>query len=87
MNADQIIGRLRDGSDKLSRWPRKQKQQFVCLEYIINKIPNSIRYTEKEINSEIKKWISFADHVRVRRQLIDFGFLGRTRDGSQYWRL
>ena len=44
------------------------------MEYIIAKIPKAVKFTEKEINAEIKQWITFGDHVRVRRQLIDFGF-------------
>ncbi|SMF08238.1 DUF2087 domain-containing protein [Pseudobacteriovorax antillogorgiicola] len=87
MKIDVLLNRLWDDEKRLQRWPRKQKQQFVCLEYVIDKVPKAKQYTEKEINRLIKAWITFEDYVRVRRQLVDFGFLGRTKDGSSYWRL
>ncbi len=44
------------------------------------------RYGEREVDAILKQWHTFGDHATLRRDLYDNGFLGRTRDGSQYWR-
>jgi hypothetical protein len=40
-------------------------------------------YAEKEIN-EILKAI-YEDYVMLRRYLIEYGFIDRKSDGSEYW--
>lgn len=40
-------------------------------------------YTEKEVNQMLKG--VYEDYATVRRHLIEYGFLDRKRDGSQYW--
>lgn len=52
-------------------------QQLVCC-FEINRF-----YTEKEVNVIIKEVDE--DYVTLRRYLIDFGFMDRKIDGSQYW--
>lgn len=43
------------------------------------------QYSEKEVNAIIQAIILFEDYVLIRRELIDFGYLGRTNDGRAYW--
>ncbi len=45
------------------------------------------KYSEIQINNIIKQYHSFGDHVLLRRELYDKGFLDRTLDGRSYWRL
>ncbi len=40
-------------------------------------------YKEKEVNGILEPF--YDDYVTLRRYLIEHGFLGRNRDGSQYW--
>jgi hypothetical protein len=40
-------------------------------------------YKEKEVNQILEP--IYDDYVTLRRYLIEHGFLGRNRDGSQYW--
>lgn len=42
------------------------------------------RYTEREVNQILEPIAE--DHVLLRRCLVDFGYLNRLPDGSQYWR-
>lgn len=70
-------------SGPLSKFPLKEKQKLVVLREIVKRfIPTKI-YTEKEIN-EILSDI-YNDYVILRRYLIEYGFIDRKADGSQYW--
>ena len=41
------------------------------------------KYTEKELNNIIKKYIP--NFAAIRRYFIEYGFMDRTKDCNQYW--
>ena len=51
---------------------------------IAKEFEEGIRYSEVQVN-EILKDI-YPDYVTLRRYLIEYGYLERTRDGSAYWK-
>lgn len=61
----------------------KEKQRFVVLHEITKRFTAGKIYNEKEVNEIIKS--AYSDYVTVRRFLIEYGFLDRKPDGSQYW--
>ncbi|WP_042349287.1 DUF2087 domain-containing protein [Bacillus massiliigorillae] len=67
----------------LIRFPLKQKQKLIVLQEIVKRIENNRIYNEKEIN-EILQTIH-EDYVMLRRYLVEYGFLDRKSDGSEYW--
>ena len=68
----------------LIRWPKKQKEKLVLLRRIVGLFENGRRYSENEVNALLSRL--WADHVMIRRYLIDYRLLNRRPDGSQYWR-
>ncbi len=68
---------------KLKRFPKKQKEKLVVLREIIKNFVRDKKYTEKEVNEVLKKTDS--DYVTIRRYLIDYGFMARKSDCSEYW--
>jgi hypothetical protein len=68
---------------KLRRFPGREKQKVVVIREISKSIEPGKKYSEKEINSVIKNF--FDDYVTLRRYLIEYGFLDRKKDGSEYW--
>ncbi|MEH6937313.1 DUF2087 domain-containing protein [Bacillus sp. JJ664] len=67
----------------LKKFPLKEKQKLVVLREIVKRFePNKI-YHEKEIN-EVLTTI-YDDYVILRRYLVEYGFIDRKPDGSQYW--
>ena len=71
-----------DGTIKqLPPQPGKLK---VILEYLIQAFTPGLDYTEKEVNTIIRRF--HVDVSGLRRDLIDAGLLDRERDGSRYWR-
>ncbi len=69
---------------KLKTFPPKAKKKVVILAAIAEKFERGRKYTEKEVNAIIKD--IFDDYVTIRRFLIMYGHLDRTRDGSEYWK-
>ena len=61
----------------------KEKHKLVVLQEIAKRFQDEQTYTEKEINQILK--LIYHDFVTLRRYLIEYGFLDRTLDGSQYW--
>ena len=56
---------------------------MVVIRELAKSIESGKKYSEKEINSVIKNF--FDDYVTLRRYLIEYGFLDRKKDGSEYW--
>ncbi len=69
--------------DALKSFPPKEKQRLIILQEIMNRFENERKYEEKEINQILGA--VYHDHVLLRRYLIEYGFLDRKPDGSQYW--
>jgi len=61
----------------------KEKNKLVVLQEIVKRFRGEQNYTEKEINQILK--LVYPDFATLRRYLIEYGFLDRTPDGSQYW--
>jgi hypothetical protein len=70
---------------KLLRFPRKEKKKMVILQKIAELFERQRTYSEKEINATLAE--VYADYVTLRRYLIDYGFLGRSTGGREYWRV
>ena len=74
-----------EGSELVLRqWPAKEKGRLVVLNRIADLFSAERIYTEVEINDILSA--VWHDYVMIRRYLIDYEFLSRSRDGSQYQR-
>jgi hypothetical protein len=78
---------LRSG---LREFPTKRRDQLIILKSIILGWDEGRKYSEAEVNSHIRQWLTGVglfpgwDHLMLRRSLVDEGFLTRTADGSCY---
>jgi len=71
-----------DGTIK--RLPSQPSQLKIILNYLVQAFTPGIDYTEKEVNTIIRRF--HVDVSGLRRDLIDAGLMARERDGSRYWR-
>jgi hypothetical protein len=71
-----------DGTIK--RLPSQPSKLKVILDYIVQTFSPGANYTEKEVNTIIRRF--HVDVSGLRRDLVDAGLLARERDGSRYWR-
>lgn len=71
-----------DGSIK--QIPASPKLQ-VILNYLVEFFEYDKNYTEKEVNTILRKYNE--DTAGLRRDLVEAGMLARESDGSRYWRV
>jgi hypothetical protein len=68
----------------LTTYPGREKRRLIVLRQLAERFSPNRSYTEKEVNAILSA--AYEDHVLLRRQLIDYGFLSRRPDGSEYRR-
>lgn len=67
----------------LKIFPSKEKKKIIVLEYIAKNFSKGKTYSEKEINRILER--IYEDYVTIRRALIEYGFIERTKDCTKYW--
>lgn len=68
---------------QLKKFPPKEKQRLAVIKEISKRFRPGEIYSEQQVNTMIES--VFSDYVLIRRYLIEYGFLGRKKDGSEYW--
>ena len=84
MDYNHILRNFLNESGKLTAFPAKRKMKIYCLFYLAQKFETEKDYTEQEVNGLLLEWHTFADPATLRRELYDYGFLHRSRDGKVY---
>lgn len=74
----------RDGL--LVLWPRTPTDQKNLLDYLVEKFERNHLYSESEVNEKLNRWHTFEDAALLRREMVDYGYMGRTSSGDRYWR-
>lgn len=74
-----------DSDGRLIQYPSKRPMRVIALIRITEQMDADRKYTEKEINEIIRQRIAFDDIELIRREMYQYQFLGRLRDGSEYW--
>lgn len=68
---------------KLKVFPTKEKRKIVVLRKITTLFEVDKKYSKIEVNNMLKE--VYDDIATLRRYLIEYGFMDRTRDGKEYW--
>jgi hypothetical protein len=68
---------------RLKNLSPKEKKKIVILKRIAEQFKRGRKYTEKELNGVLKD--IYEDFATIRRYLIEYGFMDRTKDGKEYW--
>ena len=64
-------------------FPSKEKRKYILLGMISLLFESGKHYTESEVNDILIE--VYEDFASVRRYLIEYKFLDRTLNGSDYW--
>ena len=64
--------------------PTQAEKLMVILRYLVAAFTPGIDYTEKEVNTIIRRFN--VDTSGLRRNLIDRGLMARESNGARYWR-
>lgn len=81
---DKVIMAHMTEEGAIKVFPSKEKKKIVVLRKISENFKMGTQYSEKEVNRILAR--IYGDHVLLRRYLIEYGFLDRTRNGSIYIR-
>ena len=76
-----------DAAGSLVRWPGKYSEQQMCLWVLWSRLPARQAMGEKQVNEHLTAHHGFGDYALIRRELVDGGWLSRSRDGSRYERI
>ncbi len=68
---------------RLKNFPKKDKKKVVILAELAALFVKGQEYAEKEVNALLGE--VYPDYATLRRYLVDYGFLKRTRGGEKYW--
>lgn len=79
----KVIASYMDTNKGLKSYPAKEKKKIIILEEISKNFKYGVKYSEKEINRILKR--IYEDYATLRRALIEYGFLDRSNDCSEYW--
>ena len=80
----KILATYLNPDGTIKQLPPQPGKLKVILEYLIQAFTPGLDYTEKEVNTIIRRF--HVDVSGLRRDLVDAGLLDRERDGSRYWR-
>ena len=84
-NVPDLLRPFLNSEGHIVSWPTKRKPQHAVLTYLSEKIQPDHEYTESELTQLLGRWLVHVDAVHLRRELIDFNYLVRTKNGSRYW--
>lgn len=70
---------------RLLAFPAQEKKERVILRHIVQVFEPGRRYPEKEVNQILLQFNE--DTARLRRHLVDYGFMQREGGGGAYWRV
>ncbi len=69
---------------RIKAFPAQRKKELAILRHVVKAFDARRRYSEKEVNAVLKGFSD--DTARLRRYLVEFGFMGRQGGGGEYWR-
>ena len=74
-----------DSDGRLTALSGKRKKKLAALFYLAGFFEAEKQYTERQVNALLDEHTAFHDPATLRRELYEFHFLDRKKDGSFYW--
>jgi len=71
----------------LMRWPSKNLVQKTCIWVFWAMLPKGREMSERQISSLLNEGHSFSDPATLRRIMVGYQLVSRTKDGAQYRRI
>jgi len=80
---DSVLKTYFDDAGALKKLPAKEKRKIIILREIAKQFSKGKKYSESDINKSLSR--IYSDYPTIRRYLIEYGFLDRTKDCKTYW--
>jgi predicted transcriptional regulator len=81
----KILLTFLDNEGRITTFPTQRKKYLIVLRYVLEALELGTSYTERELNDLLRHFSE--DTARLRRSLVDFGFMAREGGGGLYWRI
>lgn len=81
----KVLGTFTTTDGRIKAFPTQEKKVHVLLRHVLASFSHGVRYTEKRVNEILSKYS--VDTARLRRWLVDFGYMKREGGGGKYWRI
>jgi predicted transcriptional regulator len=69
---------------RIRAFPSQRKKELAILRHVVTIFEPGRRYSEKQVNRMLLQFSD--DTARLRRYLVEFGFMEREGGGGEYWR-
>lgn len=79
------VNNFLDKNGLLKLYPTKRNKQVQILKYLITFFETEKIYTESEVNQCLNNLSVLNDSCLLRRELVDIGYLERSKDGKAYF--
>jgi predicted transcriptional regulator len=81
----KVLATCTDPDGSITHFPMQEKKFLVLLRYVLRAFEPGVRYTEKQVNTVLKRYNP--DTARLRRAFVDYRFMAREGGGGKYWRI
>ena len=81
----KVLATFTTADGRIKAFPMQERKFRVLLRHVLPSFSHGVRYTEKRVNEILSKFSD--DTARLRRWLVDFGYMAREGGGGKYWRV
>ena len=81
----KVLATFTTSDGRIKTFPMQERKFRVLLRHVLSSFSHGVRYTEKRVNEILSKYND--DTARLRRWLVDFGYMAREGGGGKYWRV
>ena len=81
----KVLATFTTSDGRIKAFPMQERKFRVLLRHVLPSFSHGVRYTEKRVNEILSKYND--DTARLRRWLVDFGYMAREGGGGKYWRV
>jgi predicted transcriptional regulator len=80
----KVLNTYLDAGGRIKAFPAQRKKELALLRHVAKAFEPGRRYPEREVNATLKGFSD--DTARLRRYLVEFGFMERQGGAGEYWR-
>lgn len=81
----KVLATFTSSDGAIVAFPKQEKKLHVLLRHVLPSFTHGVRYPEKRVNEILSRFND--DTARLRRWLVDYGYMRREGGGGKYWRV
>lgn len=79
----KVLKNFLNDDGRVDAFPAQRKKEEVILRYAAGMFKRGRKYSEEDVNQILERLSD--DTARLRRNLVEFGFMAREGEGGSYW--